>query len=136
MPAEGRQPGSSLRVLVVEDHADVRESLALVVRMNGHAVSQVGDGEAALALVQEQPPDVAFLDIGLPGMSGNDLARHLRKLPLPRKPCLVAVTAYDQPEDRARSHAAGFALHLVKPVEPRVLESVLRAVAHLRRVKG
>jgi CheY-like chemotaxis protein len=134
--AEEPLPSPSLRVLVVEDNTDSRESLALVAMLNGHAVCEASDGEAALALVQREPPDVAFLDIGLPGMSGNDLARHLRALPLRRKPYLVAVTAYDRREDRARSRAAGFALHLVKPVEPRLLESVMRAVANLQRVKG
>jgi CheY-like chemotaxis protein len=136
MPAMQRPPCRSLRVLVVEDSADARESLALLVKLNGHVVFQVGDGEAGLALARELPPDVAFLDIGLPGMSGNELARCLRELPLPRKPCLVAVTAYDQPEDRARTREAGFALHLAKPVEPSLLESVLRAVACLQLARA
>jgi CheY-like chemotaxis protein len=117
---------------VVDDNADARESVALLVEMNGHQVYRAGDGETALALAGKHPPDVALLDVGLPGMSGYVLAERLRELSLPRKPFLIAVTGYGADEDRAHCRKAGFALHLVKPVEPEVLESVLRAAAHLQ----
>jgi two-component system CheB/CheR fusion protein len=129
----GQLPLPSLHVLVVDDRPDARESLALLVTLNGHTVSSASNGTVALELARRQPPDVAFLDIGLPDIDGYEIARRLLKLGCPRRPLLVAVTGYGQPGDRARSRAAGFDLHLIKPVDPSVLESILRAVAKLRR---
>ncbi len=113
------------RVLVVDDNADAASMLAEVLRSYGHDVVVANDGAQALALVERFHPDVAVLDIGLPVMDGYELAERLRER-LPADTCrMIALTGYGQAHDRARSRAAGFAVHLVKPVE---LESLVAAV--------
>jgi signal transduction histidine kinase/ActR/RegA family two-component response regulator len=122
------------RVLLVDDNHDSREMYRAVLRAHGHDVCEAPDGERALALVQERerdhPLDVAFIDIGLPGgMDGYELARRIRNLPMGRDVRLVALTGYGFPEDRQQSRQAGFARHLVKPVEPEALQRELNAVS-------
>jgi PAS domain S-box-containing protein len=121
------------RVLVVEDNADAAESLAALLELQGHLVVCAADGEAALERAAALRPEVAILDIGLPGMDGYTLARLLRETPETRACVLVALTGYGQPEDRARATAAGFDAHLVKPVEPTALERVIAAPPRVRR---
>jgi len=121
------------RVLLVDDNHDSREMYRAVLRAHGHDVCEAPDGERALALLQQlerDPPlDVAFIDIGLPGgMDGYELARRIRSLPMGRNVRLVALTGYGFPEDRQQSRLAGFARHLVKPVEPEALQRELNAV--------
>jgi PAS domain S-box-containing protein len=113
------------RVLVVDDNADVRDMLELLLEVHGHEVHATGDAESALAEARARPPDIALVDLGLPGIDGHELARRLRAaMPGVR---LVAVTGYGQPEDRRRSAEAGFDEHLVKPVDPdRLLRIVER----------
>ena len=123
----------SRRVLLVDDNHDSREMYRAVLRAHGHEVCEAPDGERALALVQQRaldrPLDVAFIDIGLPGgMDGYELARRIRSLPMGRDVRLVALTGYGFPEDRQQSKLAGFARHLVKPVEPEALQRELSAV--------
>jgi PAS domain S-box-containing protein len=117
-----RQPR---RVLVVDDNRDAAETLALLLRSAGHEVCLAYDGVEALAAAEGFGPEVAFLDIGLPGLDGYEVARRLRQRP--GKLLLVAVTGYGQEEDRRRAHAAGFDRHLVKPVDPTVLQELLAA---------
>jgi two-component system, sensor histidine kinase len=124
----------SRHVLLVDDNHDSREMYRAVLRAHGHDVCEAPDGERALALLQqrapERPLDVAFIDIGLPGgMDGYELARRIRSLPIGRDVRLVALTGYGFPEDRQQSKQAGFARHLVKPVEPEALQRELSAVA-------
>ena len=121
------------RVLLVDDNHDSREMYRAVLRAHGHDVCEAPDGERALALLEEiardRPLDVAFIDIGLPGgMDGYELARRIRDLPMGRDVRLVALTGYGFPEDRLQSRQAGFARHLVKPVEPEALQRELNAV--------
>jgi signal transduction histidine kinase/ActR/RegA family two-component response regulator len=121
------------RVLLVDDNHDSREMYRAVLRAHGHDVCEAPDGERALALVKQgerdHPLDVAFIDIGLPGgMDGYELARRIRSLPMGRDVRLVALTGYGFPEDRQQSRQAGFARHLVKPVEPEALQRELNAV--------
>ena len=121
------------RVLLVDDNHDSREMYRAVLRAHGHDVCEAPDGERALALLQQlerdHPLDVAFIDIGLPGgMDGYELARRIRDLPMGRDVRLVALTGYGFPEDRQQSRQAGFARHLVKPVEPEALQRELYAV--------
>ncbi len=104
-----------LRVLLVDDNADILEILAGALRDLGHEVSTAEDGAAALLLAASTPLDVAVVDIGLPVMDGYELAERLR-IEVPQL-TLVALTGYGQPEDRARSKKAGFATHLVKPID-------------------
>src|SRR5262249_22662128 len=91
------------RVLVVDDNVDLTQSLDLLLRCWGHQVRVVHDGPAALASASAHPPEVVLLDIGLPGMTGYEVARHLRKQPALRKALIVALTGYGQEEDRRRS---------------------------------
>ena len=105
------------RVLVVEDQDDGREMLVAILRMQGHEALEAASGGEALEIARRSTPDVVLLDIGLPDMDGYEVGRELRAL-LGRRSRLIALTGYGQPGDRARSQAAGFDEHLVKPVEP------------------
>jgi two-component system CheB/CheR fusion protein len=113
------------RVLIVDDSSDTTEVLAELARSWGHQVAVAQDGPAALELASEFRPDIALVDIGLPKMDGYELARRLRQIPGVETACLVAVTGYGREEDRRAAHKAGFALHLVKPVDPLRLERLL-----------
>ena len=113
------------RILVVDDNVDAAESLALLLRLEGHDVRVAHDGPAALAAVEAEPPDLVFLDIGMPVMNGYDVARRLRQRPGLEHLLLVAMTGWGQEEDRRRSQEAGFDHHLVKPVEPDALHQLL-----------
>jgi PAS domain S-box-containing protein len=118
VPAAGRR-----RVLVVDDNADAAELLGGLLRSSGHEVMIASDGPQALDLAGAFRPEVALLDIGLPVMDGYELARRLRsQLDTVR---LIAVTGYGQDSDRERSRAAGFDAHMIKPVDPDVLEAAL-----------
>jgi signal transduction histidine kinase/CheY-like chemotaxis protein len=123
----------SRRVMLVDDNHDSREMYRAVLRAHGHDVCDAEDGERALALLaasEAAPLDVAFIDIGLPGgMDGYELARRIRQHPMGRDVRLVALTGYGFPEDRLQSRQAGFARHLVKPVDPETLHRELAALA-------
>jgi CheY-like chemotaxis protein len=103
------------RVLVVDDNADAASTLQHLLRSLGHETRLANDGESALAIADEFNPDVVLLDIGMPGMSGYEVARHLRSRKQGRLK-IIAVTGWGTQQDRARSADAGFDLHLVKPV--------------------
>jgi CheY-like chemotaxis protein len=93
--------------------------------MLGHEVAVVSSGPEALTKTGHSRPHIIFSDLGLPGMSGYDLAKELRRNPATAKTPLIAITGYGDDEDRRRCREAGFDHHLVKPVEPTVLQSVL-----------
>jgi PAS domain S-box-containing protein len=105
-----------LSILVVDDNADVLEMMIAALEMLGHQAHAAGDGRAALELAPRVEPDLALVDLGLPEMDGYELGRRLRALPGLERMRLVAVTGYGQASDRERSAAAGFDMHLVKPV--------------------
>jgi CheY-like chemotaxis protein len=132
--ATGSAPGGGLRVLVVDDNRDAAEMLAMLVEAGGHSVEVHHDSQAALESAPLQRPDVCFLDIGLPRMDGNALARALREQPATRDAILVAITGYGQEQDRALSRAAGFDHHFVKPVDAAEIDAVL-AQADGRRAR-
>ncbi len=113
------------RVLVVEDSADARQSLRMLLELAGHEVETSEDGPAGLAQVDTFHPDVALIDLGLPGMDGYTVAQELRQRPETKSIRLVAVTGYGQAEDRRRALAAGFDLHVTKPVDASMLEEML-----------
>jgi signal transduction histidine kinase/DNA-binding response OmpR family regulator len=120
----------SLRILVVEDNADIRETLKELLELEGHEVTAVVDGNAAVEEAGNgHEHDVALVDIGLPGLDGYGVARKLRDLQkiqgYPRR--LIAMTGYGQAEDRRRALEAGFDAHLVKPVDPELLTRLLAA---------
>jgi two-component system CheB/CheR fusion protein len=116
------------RVLVVDDNQDAADSLALLLGMWNHEVKTAPDGPAALRLAPAFRPDVVLMDIGLPKMNGYQVARELRKLPGASKAVLVALTGYGQEEDRKQAQDAGFARHLMKPVDPDDLRAVLAEI--------
>jgi two-component system CheB/CheR fusion protein len=120
-------PRSPLRLLVVEDDADIRTSLVGLLELDGHTVSAVPDGSAGLALLAADRVDAALLDIGLPEMNGYELVRRIRARP-GRAPYLIAVTGYGRSEDRAATTAAGFDAHLTKPFLPDELNRILSHV--------
>ncbi|QYG09414.1 PAS domain-containing hybrid sensor histidine kinase/response regulator [Janthinobacterium sp. PAMC25594] len=107
--------GPRFRVLVVDDNVDAADTLAAVLDMMGHATQVAHDGAQALAVVSQFLPDVIFLDIGLPGMNGYEVARVLRRIPAGANVVLVALTGWGAENDRSQSSAAGFDHHLTKP---------------------
>jgi CheY-like chemotaxis protein len=113
------------RILVVDDNVDSAESLAMVLRVTGHQVRTAHDGAEALEVAAQFAPEIVLLDIGLPKMSGYEVARVLRSRYPDRDILIVALTGYGQEEDRRRSREAGFDHHLVKPVQPAVLKPLL-----------
>jgi signal transduction histidine kinase len=113
------------RVLVVDDNVDAAESLALLLRLGGHSVQVAHDGATALRQAEAAPPEVAFLDLGMPVMDGYELARRFRERPDLRNVLLVALTGWGQEEDRRRTREAGFDAHEVKPVSPEALHKLL-----------
>jgi CheY-like chemotaxis protein len=112
-------------VLVVDDDSDVRQSFADLLRCWGHKTVQAPDGAAALRLVEELLPDVILLDLGLPYMSGLELAKVIRGRWPYQLPLLIAVTGYGTTEDCQQCIEAGFDFHLLKPCEPEELRSIL-----------
>jgi two-component system CheB/CheR fusion protein len=115
----------SRRVLVVDDNVDAAESVAMILRLSGHEVRLAYNGPDALQAAEESQPEAVLLDVGLPGMSGYEVARRLRQDPRFREALLIAMTGYGQDADRRRSLEAGFDQHMVKPVDPDALERIL-----------
>jgi CheY-like chemotaxis protein len=97
--------------------------------MDGHDVSVVHDGRQAVAAIDSFRPEIAMLDIGMPGLDGYEVARHVRQSPLGTLITLIAVTGWGQASDKARAAAAGFNHHLTKPIEPDALTQMLRSEA-------
>jgi len=126
-PAEAAS-ATPLRVLVVDDNMDAADAMRYVLKLGGHQVRVAHDGPGALAASAAERPDLVLLDIGLPGMDGYALAMRMREAGLDGA-TLVAVTGYGQEEDLNRSTAAGFAHHLVKPVDGAVLRQVVAEVS-------
>ncbi|HET8947305.1 MAG TPA: ATP-binding protein [Candidatus Polarisedimenticolia bacterium] len=125
-PAHFHAPGEAKsRVLVVDDNRDFADTLSRMLRSLGHAVRVEYDGLAGLAAARTFRPDIAFLDIGMPGLNGYDLARRLRAFPSTSGIVLIAVTGWGKTDDRERSRDAGFDEHVVKPLEIERLQSIL-----------
>jgi signal transduction histidine kinase len=116
------------RILIVDDNEDGAEMLAAGLDWVGHTTRTAYDGPTALEVAKEFQPEVALLDIGLPGMNGYELATRIREMFGERAPLLVAVTGYGQADDRAQARAAGFARHFVKPVDIRKLQEMFAAL--------
>jgi two-component system CheB/CheR fusion protein len=121
-----------LRILIVDDNCDGADALAMILRMHEHEVRTAGDGPSGLQAATAWPPDVIVVDIGLPGMSGYDLAHELRVLPQTRNSVLIALSGFGSSADIARSIEAGFRKHLVKPVDPDLFIELLRDVGRSR----
>jgi signal transduction histidine kinase len=125
-----RESRPSRRVLIVDDNLDAAETLAELLQDLGHVITIAHDGLTALDEFERMGPDVVLLDIGLPGLDGYEVARRMRKTEAGGRTCLVALTGYGQPRDRARAIEAGFDQHLVKPVDIHVIEGVLANMMH------
>lgn len=117
------------RVLVVDDNRDAADSLAALLRMLGHDVEVAYGGLQAIDLARSAPPEVVFLDIGMPGLDGHETARRLRALPGMETARIHALTGWGQDQDRRRSAEAGFDRHLVKPPDPATLQQLLARAA-------
>ena len=118
----------TLRILIVEDNPDARDMMADALTEKGHDVRAAVDGPTAFKAVEEWCPDIALLDIGLPGMSGHEVARRLKANPRLRHTALVALTGWGQEKDRRLSADSGIHHHLTKPIDPDQLERVLAKV--------
>jgi PAS domain S-box-containing protein len=116
------------RILLADDNRDAAESLAIILRLEGHEVDLAHDGQAALRAWLERKPDVALLDIGMPKRSGLEVAREIRASPGGEGVLLIAITGWAQDADKEQSRAAGFDHHLTKPIEPDALIELLGAV--------
>jgi two-component system CheB/CheR fusion protein len=121
--ASGAVP--NLRILVVDDVQASAKTLAMMLRSIGQEVWMAHDGPAALAAARDRQPDVIFLDIAMPGMSGYEVARQIRADPALHDVFLVALTGYGQEEDRRRAIEAGFDQHVTKPAGLAILEQLL-----------
>ena len=128
VPVTAPPAGPGRRILVVDDHQDSTDSLALFLRLRGHEVRTAHDGPSALDEIERYRPDVVFLDLGLPGMSGYDVARRVRMMDDLGPLRLVALTGYGTDGDRRKTREAGFDVHLAKPVDPRALDELLADV--------
>lgn len=121
------QPPSdvSRRVLLVDDHQDSAESLALLLQLKGYEVAVAGDGPGALETAARFHPHIVLLDIGMPGMDGYETARLLRQQPAGETLLLVALTGWGRDHDLQRSREAGFDHHVVKPIDAEALAAWL-----------
>ncbi|MGF6273148.1 PAS domain S-box-containing protein [Massilia sp. UYP11] len=118
-------PRRSLRILVVDDNTDAAESLSLLLQINAHEIRVATNGRDALALVSDFTPDIAFLDIGMPGMTGYELAARLRAMPALARTVIVAVTGWGAEEDQRRAREAGFDHHFTKPIAAETVSRLL-----------
>lgn len=117
-----------LRVVLIEDRAENRRLLRMLLELDEHRVGEFGSGEEGLEAILEDPPEIALIDIGLPGIDGIEVAKRVRKQIPPETTALVALTGFGQPDDVRRASEAGFDAHLVKPVSPEQLEQVIAAL--------
>jgi two-component system CheB/CheR fusion protein len=120
------------RILVADDNVDSADCLARLLKIAGHELRVAYDGPTALALATNFQPKVVLLDIGIPGLSGYDIARRLRENPETKNATLVAITGWGQPEDQQRSREAGFDYHLLKPIKPETLQQLVASVEESR----
>jgi len=130
-PTSGDPPPTAQtrkRILVVDDNRDAAHTLAMLLKLSGHETRVAFDGLAALELAEEFRPQLAFLDIGLPKLSGHEVARRIRVESWGRSICLVALTGWGQEDDRRKSSEAGFDHHLVKPVHHNDLVTLLSSL--------
>jgi len=127
-PATGKarlQAGTAHTIMLVDDNADALEAMTMTLEALGHTVVTAADGQSAVARAANVRPDVVLLDLGMPAMDGFETARRLREIPELRHARLVALTGFGQPDDRQRTRAAGFDLHLVKPADLEALARML-----------
>ena len=125
LPAPVTPSAQRRRVLVIEDNVDAADSLKIALEFVGHDVQVAYDGPSGLARARDSHPEVVLCDIGLPGMSGYDVARAFSKDDELRGAVLIALSGYGLPEDKERARSSGFARHVTKPLSFEALEQVL-----------
>jgi CheY-like chemotaxis protein len=137
------QPAASIgsaglggKVLIADDNKDTADSLALVLQTSGYTVTVANSSHDALAAAMRERPDVLVLDIGLPGMTGYELARRVRQEAWGRHALLLAVTGWGHEDDKERAAAAGFDAHLTKPADTKALERLLASFFKQRHTGG
>jgi CheY-like chemotaxis protein/anti-sigma regulatory factor (Ser/Thr protein kinase) len=131
-PGTGAEPRA--RILLADDNRDAADSMAMLLELNGHEVIVAYTGNQALELGRLHAPQVAVLDIGMPDMSGYELARRARKEDWGKDIYLIALTGWGQAEDKDKARAAGFDRHLTKPVDPDRVHELLKTYLESRRV--
>jgi CheY-like chemotaxis protein len=129
-PVADAGDGPSCRVLLVDDNRELAQSMVRFIQVLGHDIRVAFDGLEALQIASEYRPDVVLMDIGLPKLSGYDVAREIRSKPWGTKMTLVAMTGWGGDVDRRQSQEAGFDRHMIKPVEAESLETLLSSAAH------
>lgn len=122
----GRCDAIGRRVLLIEDNRDAREMFRVMLELAGHEVLEAEEGVSGLELLKATRPDIAVIDVGLPGLNGYEIARRFRAEPDAHAVMLVALTGYGTPEARERSRQAGFDHHLIKPVDPDTLRELMQ----------
>ena len=113
------------RILVADDNPDIADTIAELLELDGHEVRVVYDGQAALTLFQSYGPDIVISDIGMPGLTGHQLARAIRETPAGQAVKLIAMTGWGQAQDKAEALAAGFDHHLTKPADIQTLYALV-----------
>ncbi|HTX05334.1 MAG TPA: ATP-binding protein [Steroidobacteraceae bacterium] len=127
--SRGKQPKTlPRRVLLIEDNRDARETFRMMLELAGHEVMEAEEGHRGLELLKTELPDIAVIDVGLPGLDGYQIASSFRREPTGNRVLLVALTGYGTPDARERSRAAGFDHHLIKPIDPEVLRELMVSV--------
>jgi CheY-like chemotaxis protein len=118
-----------MKILLADDNGDAAFSLGALLEIGGHEVLIAHDGEEALQIARQSTPDAMILDIGMPRLTGDQVARAVRSEPWGARALLVAVTGWGEPDDKERTSAAGFDHHLIKPVDVDEVEKLLRDFA-------
>jgi two-component system CheB/CheR fusion protein len=136
LPNPPREPqlmaaSKPLRILLVEDNHDAAESFSILLGLGGHDVRVAHDGAVALATVEGFSPDVAFIDVGLPGIDGYELAPLLRAHPRCRGSMLIALTGYGREDDKRRASQSGFDHHMTKPVDLAAIDRLLSEASQM-----
>lgn len=126
-PAAASVHSQSLRILVADDNADAANTLATYLRLSGHRPIVAFDGDAALQLAADEPPDVMLVDLGMPTLNGYDVARNIRAQPWGDTVRLIAVSGWLSQDDIERASRAGFDAHVSKPIDMDALPGVLQA---------
>lgn len=127
MSTQPLAPGATVsrRVLVVDDNVDSAESMALLLRLQGHVVEIAHDGEEAIATAERFRPEAMLLDLGMPKLNGFEVCQRIRQSPWGAGVLMVAQTGWGQAQDRARTMEAGFDAHLTKPIDPAAVQDML-----------
>jgi CheY-like chemotaxis protein len=125
---KARTANGGLEVMIIDDNQDVADSCATLLELSGHRVRTAYTAHEGLELAADLQPEVMLLDIGLPDMSGYELATTIRATPWGRETILVAVTGWGQESDRERAFGSGFDHHLTKPISTDALESLLQSL--------